>query len=90
MKFKRTGVITIIVIVVVMVYAVITLTDLRGQIADAEANIAQLEQQTADAQAANDELRHAVENSGDDEVIEDIARDKLGLVMPGEQVFVRE
>lgn len=89
MKFKRTGVITIIVIAALIVYAAITLTDLRGRIAEAEKNRQQLELQVSAGTAENDELRHAVENSDDDEVIEGIARDKLGMVMPGEKVFVK-
>lgn len=90
LKLRKTGVITIIVIAILIVYATITLTDLRGRIDDAEINRQQLQQQVSAETAENDELRHAVENSEDDEVIEGIARDKLGMVMPGEKVFIKE
>ena len=90
MKLKKTGIITIIVIAVLLVYATITLTDLRGKIDDAEKTRQQLQEQVSAVSAENDALKHAVENSDDDEVIEGIARDKLGMVMPGERVFIKE
>jgi cell division protein FtsB len=32
-------------------------------------------------------MRYAIENSDDEDVIRDIARDKLNLVEPGEEVY---
>jgi len=90
MKYRKVGAVTVIVIAVIIIYAVVTLSDLRGRIAQAQSERAGLEQQIADADAANAELRHSIENSEDDEVIEGIARDKLGLVMPGERVFTKD
>lgn len=45
-------------------------------------------QDEVDAQnAENAELEYAADNSDDPSVIEDIARDKLGLVYPNEEIF---
>ena len=33
------------------------------------------------------ELEYQIEHGADDETIEDIARNKLGLVYPGEKIF---
>ena len=40
--------------------------------------------------AANSEMEYALEHQNDDDVKEDIARDKLGLVDPDEQIYYNQ
>ena len=47
-----------------------------------------MEQKVQELEAENSELQYAIENADDEDVIEDIARGELGLVYPGERVFV--
>jgi len=62
----------------------VTVNRLQQQVADLSAN----EQRALDEQAA---LRAQLAKSNDPQAIEDVAREKLGLVKPGEQliIFVR-
>ena len=87
MKFKRAGIFTKIIIVALLVYAVVSIISLRGRIDEAEASRASLEQQVEDQMAENESMKYDIKNSGDKSVVEDIAREKLGLVRPDEKVF---
>ena len=53
----------------------------------AQEDLAQAQAEVAAQRQVNADLSDAVENSGDPERQADIARDKLGLVTPGEYVF---
>ena len=52
-----------------------------------EAQISQLEQQAQELTEENAALEYQIAHSEDDETKEEIARDKLGLVKPGEKIF---
>ena len=87
MKLKKAGIITKIVVLVLIIYAVVTLITLMGKISEVHAERDAFRQQAADIEIHNAELEYAVSNSTDDDVISDIARDELGLVGPDEKVF---
>ena len=88
MKFKRSGIITIAIILALVVFAVIRLNTIRSQIEDAEAKNKELHEQYDILTQENAELEYETEHSTDPETIEDVAREKLGLVRPGEKIFV--
>ena len=88
MKFKRSGIITIAIILALVVFAVIRLNTIRSQIEDAEAKNKELQEQYDILTQENAELEYETEHSTDPETIEDVAREKLGLVRPGEKIFV--
>lgn len=58
-----------------------------GQLQEARAEEAVYTQRLSELKEANEQLREDLENSGDQALIEDIARDQLGMVLPGEKVF---
>ena len=87
MKFKRTGIVTKIVILAIIVYAGITLVSLKVQVSDAREAHDKLQSETDGVLQTNTELQYAIDHSTDPETIEDIARNKLGLVKPGEKIF---
>lgn len=87
LKFKRAGILTKLILAVLLIYVITSLVVLRTKIQDARDAQAQLEQQALETTAVNEEMRYAIENSDDDDVIKDVARDKLGLVEPGEEVY---
>lgn len=60
---------------------------LQGQVEDAEAQKAQLTAQVGTQQQSNDKLQKAIDGGGTQEQMEEIARDELGLVAPGDRVF---
>lgn len=87
MKLKKAGVITKLLILVLVVYAVYNIASVRTNIAEAEQSLNALTQQVEDAQQENARLEYEIEHSEDPETIEQIAREKLGLVKPGEKIF---
>ena len=88
MRFRRAGIITIVVIVVLMVYASVTLINMNKRINEAQAQQEALSQQVAEKEVSNAEIQYAIDNKDDDEIKADIARDSLGLVDPDEKVFL--
>lgn len=87
MKIKRASLLTKVVVLALLVASATGLLALRSQLNTAQADLAQAKQQLEEQTQINADLADAVENSGDPERQADIARDKLGLVEPGEYVF---
>ncbi len=85
---KKAGILTKVVVLALLIYLATTLLNLHGQITEARAQRDALTQQVATQSQRNSELADAVENSDDPDRIADVARNKLGLVEPGEKVFV--
>jgi len=86
-KVKKAGIVTKIILAILIVYAVTTLAGLSTKIAAAKKQQAELESQVEQVSASNEEMKYAIDNKDDDDVIAGIARDKLGLVQQDEQVF---
>ena len=87
MKFRRTSWMTALVIVCLIAYACIALMNMRTKVANANETEAQLQRQVEKIQEENAALQYAIDHQYDESTIEDIARDKLGLVMPDEKIF---
>ena len=87
MKFRRTSWMTALVIVGLIAYACIALMNMRTKVASANETQAELQQRVEEIQEENAALRYAIEHQYDESTIEDIAREKLGLVMPDEKIF---
>lgn len=87
MKLKRASIFTKIVILAMIVYAAISLVNTRERIARAEADREILQAKVDEALQENAELEYDIAHSTDPETIAEVARMKLGLVMPGEKIF---
>lgn len=87
MKLKKSSIFIRIVILALIVYATTTIVTTRGKIEQAKANQALLQEKVDEALQTNAELEYDIAHANDDETIEEIARAKLGLVMPGEKIF---
>lgn len=87
MKTKKAGILTKIVLLAVLIYAAITLLTLRAQIQSAETEKTQLAKQIETQTESNAALSEDIKDSSDPQKISDIARQKLGLMAPGEKVF---
>lgn len=79
-----------LVLLVLAVYAATTLISLCGQIETARETQQQLEQEAADTEASIADKQYAIDNSTDPNVIEGVARDKLGMVMPDEEIYYND
>ena len=87
-KTKKAGLLTKIVVLALLIYLATSLLNLQGQIASAQAERDDLSREVAAQTQANADLADDVENSGDPERIQDIARDRLGLAAPDERIFI--
>ena len=87
MRFKRSSLLTKILILVLVVYATVTLVSLESQVAEKTAEAAALEHSIDAAKQENLRLEQAIETLDTDEGVEAVARQKLGLVTPGEIVY---
>ena len=88
MKTKGATPLTKLVVLALLVVSATALLDLQKQSAQAEAQKAELEAQVAQQTQTNADLQDAVDNSGDPERKEDLARSKLGLAAPDEQIII--
>ena len=84
---KKAGIIPKLLVFALIAFLAWTIFGLRGDIAKATARRNELKIQAAAVEVENDEMRRRLENRTSDEIIEEIAREELGLVMPGEQVY---
>jgi cell division protein FtsB len=87
MKLKRAGIITKMVVFALIIYASVTLINLRAQIDAARTQQLALKEQVTQKETSNAELQYKIDHSEDKDVMADVARDDLNLVEPGEKVF---
>lgn len=87
-KTKKAGLLTKLVILALLIYLATSLMDLQGRIRETQAERDALSRQVAEQTQVNADLAEDVANPDDPDRIADIARDKLGLVVPGEKVIV--
>lgn len=87
MRFRSAGWLTAIVLAGLLAYGFITLMNMRSKVSEAAKTEAQLQTKVEQIQEENAALQHALDHQDDPDTIEDIAREKLGLVMPDESIF---
>lgn len=88
MRLRKSSLITKLIILAVMIYAVVTVVTLQPQINALKAERASLEAKVAAAEQTNLELQENIDALGSDEAVIDIARERLNLVADGEIVFI--
>ncbi len=88
MQVKKAGFLTKIVVLALLIAASVTLLRMQGQIAQAERERQELQQQVSRQTQVNADLKDAVDHSGDPDRQADIARNELGLAAPGEKVII--
>lgn len=87
-KTKKAGILTKIVVLGLLVYLATVLLSLNGQIAAAEAERDAMQSQVSAQTQRNADLSEDLAHADDPEKQEEIAREKLDLVVPGEKVFI--
>mgnify|MGYP005814097693 CR=1 FL=1 len=87
MRLEKASIITKIIVFALVIFAAVTIVSMKAKTNDKYAENDALKQQINDMEVQNAELQYKVENSDDDDVLADVARDELGLVGPGEKVF---
>ena len=87
-KTKKAGLLAKLVILALLIYLATSLLNLQSRIRQTQAERGALSRQVAEQTQVNADLAEDVANPDDPDRIADIARDKLGLVVPGEKVIV--
>ena len=87
-KTKKAGLLTKLVVLALLIYLATSLLNLQSRIRQTQAERDALSRQVAEQTQVNADLAEDVANPDDPDRIADIARDKLGLVVPGEKVIV--
>ena len=84
---KRSKIITKIIVFALIIYAGISLITLRGRVEAGRQKLDEVRRLVAEMEISNAELEYAIEHFDDPDVISNLARTRLGLVLPGEIVF---
>ncbi len=87
MKVKRSGMLTKLLILILLVATVTTYLNLRKELRTLTAQQIELERRNEKQRQENDALAAAIEQKDDPERIAAVARERLGYVAPGEIVF---
>ena len=83
----RSGFLIKVVVVMLLVALGWKVYDLQGQIAAAKEEKDRYAEQVAEMEQANAALEADIAEGPTDEKLQDIARDELGFIKPGEYVF---
>lgn len=87
MKFVKSSLLVKLLILILVVYATITLVNLRAQISGKESEAAALTSSIAATEQENGRLQDAIDEMDTDAGVENVARDQLGMVGQDEIVF---
>lgn len=84
---KRTGPLTVVVILLLLTIVGVELLRMQNRIEAAQAEQTGLEDQLAAQRQENASLEAALDKADNPEYLQDLARDQLGYVTPGEKDF---
>ena len=89
MKQRRSGIVIVmcLLLAVVMVSVLVSLSRMNARIEAAENTRDALATQAQSLAVGNAELQYEIEHSTDLDMVEKVAREKLGLVLPGEIIY---
>lgn len=88
MRLKKTSIWTKLLILIVVIYAIVTLVDLQDRVTAANAEVAALEEQVLYAEQEYALVEEELAELGSDQSVMKIARSRLGMVEAGEIVFL--
>ena len=87
MKLVKSSLLVKLVILILVVYATVTLVSLRKQITEKNEQEAILNSSIAATQQENNRIQDSIDALGTDAGVAAVARDKLGMVDEGDIVF---
>ncbi len=88
MRLCKSSLITKLLILAVMIYAIVTIVTLQPKINNLQEEKAALEQEVAQMQQNNLELQEDIDALGTDDSTRQIARERLNMVEDGEIIYV--
>ena len=87
MKLKKSTLLTKLIILILAVYATITLLSLQTRIQQVQEQTAALQSQVDAVTQDNSRLEAEIQRAGTEEALEEFARSRLGYVYDGEIIF---
>lgn len=87
MRTKKASIATKLIILILLLAVSLSLLSVRAQMQAAQEKLDALQQQVYSQTEINAGLAEDIANRDDPDKLADIAREKLGLVEPGERVF---
>lgn len=75
---------------VLLVYSLWSLRSVRSKLREAGTALAELQQEAASLARENESLRQGLDPAGSEDALRQIARDQLGLVLPGDRIYIIE
>lgn len=87
MKFKQSSFLSKVVVLMLLVFVAITLLNVRGEVRDAQQQLEVYQAAVDEQQQVNAALEENIANSSDPDTVLDVAKDKMGLLEPGEVIF---
>ena len=88
MRFKRSSLVTKLLLLALVIYAAVTLVSLQEQLEATRAEEAALEDSIAAGEQKNRRTEDDINALGTDIGTVQVARDRLGMVYPWELVFI--
>jgi cell division protein FtsB len=76
-----------VIILIILVFATLWLFEAAKQIEQVKTESVDLRRTLSELQSSNAALREQIANTSDSKVRENIARQRLGLILPGEIVY---
>ncbi len=90
MKTKKTGIAVKLAIIVFTLFCIVTLFVQKIQIDNLNSEINDLREKNKHQEEYNAKLKNRLNSELDDDYVEDIAKDKLNLVLPEEIIFYND
>ena len=87
MKLKRSGILTKLVVLGLLAYILVSYARMQIRIGEAEETKLSLQSEVRTLAVGNAALEYEISHCQDPETIEKVARETLGLVLPGEIIF---
>ena len=87
MKLIKSSLLVKLVILILVVYATVTLVKLQSRISDKKAEAGALASSITTAEQENGRLQDAIDKLDTPEGVENVARDKLDMAAEGEIIF---
>lgn len=88
MRLGKSSLITKLIILAVMIYAIVTIVTLQPKIDALQEEKAALENEVAEIQQDNLEREEAIDALGSDDSTREIARERLNMVSDGDIIYI--
>ena len=87
-KKRKRRIVVIVAVIAITIYVGISMVFITNSYREKSREIQQVQQQIDEQTVLNQEYKEMIDQGVDDEYIQKLAREKLGLVYPDERVYI--